>query len=1288
MSYGMTSGALSRGRSTRIRAIFALAVTATALLALTIIAGSASAAFVANGYSLGASSTQAGSHPAVTLSASNDATQANKNNDDLRTLEFELPAGMLLNPKAVPTPCPTTTFNSGTCSAQTKVGSLSVTYRVGISNYTVAGTVYSITPEAGSLMGFGLVVNASSKIQKFLIKGGKAVALSKVRPGLDKEYGTTITIPEIPYKVKSNIGLSTDITISNLAITLDARSGFTSYPVPSLVTAPTRCTAAVSEVRFLSYLDVTATRSSSYTPTGCNLVKSEPSFVIAATNTRAGQSTGMSATVYVPNADQDLPIQHSHISSIAVDLEDGTTVNSSTLNALSLCSEAQLSSDICPAASKIGTATLAVSLLAGPMTGDIYLTSRDTVKFGYVLRGSSGTKMILRGSLDVTADSYTGGGLRANLPGLPQAPWTSATLNFTSNLVKNPTKSCPDATAWAEINGYSGSTMLYGTYYSQTGCPPETTITSPMPAQTRQRQPSFTFTSTPSGGTFECQIDYAGFAPCTSGFKPTAPLADGSHVLSVRAVYDGVSDPSPSQYGFTVDATPPTITISSPAQNAVLTDGTLTVDFTTEPGAVDYCWVDNGALTTCTSPTTFAGLADGAHELTVFSRDTLGNFASVVRDFTVTTPKLPVVKINSPVDRQTTLLNDVGLDFTVTSPSGAAITKTTCIVYSVYNDPDEYESRRGACTSGTKLGRFDTGDLYRLEVEATDADGQVGIDSVYFTAGQRAPQAPQVDDYIGQGRLTNRTPVFKLTYRDSALYPNATFDCSLELEGAPAVWSPCGSATDLPDYRVTTPLADGNYTFSTRATEGLRVSGASGMDFSVGPWSVAYTATTTTQAAGAHPDLDIDIDPDAAGQLKAVDITLPKGLIGSLNSFPKCDDIVKAICPENTKVGTVDVDYQIGGLSNLKRTPGDVYLTGPQDGQDAAGMVIRVYGPVKPFADVIIPLHIQLINNAQTMRVYSNTIPTVVGNIYDPLEFTQFWVNDFKMHVNGSQGSPYPLLTNPSSCAAGQFSAVFGDTEANKTPAATIPYSATGCSSLAFDPTLTQTFSNLVATSAGSVTGVTAAQTLPADNSTIRRITVKEPAVFGPNFSSFGSSADRCKSSAIVDTDPTAATNYVFTYSAALCPASARVGTLRIVSPLLTTPLNGEVYLVDAGSLPRFGVKIDQDGISIRLASINTVSSASCDETIFDLGCPDQVIVDFNNIPDLPLSSFELNLDETSRTSNDGASQLSSKLLNLQPSYDTYTCRPSVTAETTMTSWSGVTRALQQAVSISGCDTP
>ncbi|MDO9175550.1 MAG: hypothetical protein Q7V62_12155, partial [Actinomycetota bacterium] len=435
--------------------------------------------------------------------------------------------------------------------------------------------------------------------------------------------------------------------------------------------APTRCTPAISRVAFTSYLGATAAFSSSITPTGCDQIQFDPGFEIAATNPIAGQSTGVSATVYMPDADQQLAIQPSHVSDVAVMLDEGTTIDLDVLNAVGLCSEVQLASDTCPAASKIGTASVAVPFLPSSMTGEIYLTSRDGVKFGYILRGARGTIAILRGSAQPVPVG-DGWSVETTFQTLPQVPWSSATMNFTSAVVKNPANQCPNATAWAHITGYAGNEMIHGAFYSQTACPPETTLTTTVTGTTNRRTPKFEFNSSTAGATFECSVDSGDYAPCASPFN-TPSLADGDHTFGVRAVNAGTPDPSPATASFTVDATPPQITISSPAQDAVITSSTVTLNFTTESGATNYCWLDNGALNTCGSTKTYTNVADGLHRIMVFSRDAAGNMASLERSFSVAVPRAPVVTLTSPIAGESIPTDRVTPRFTAVSPSGAAI---------------------------------------------------------------------------------------------------------------------------------------------------------------------------------------------------------------------------------------------------------------------------------------------------------------------------------------------------------------------------------------------------------------------------------------------------------------------------------------------------------------------------------------------------------------------------------------------------------------------------------------
>ena len=99
------------------------------------------------------------------------------------------------------------------------------------------------------------------------------------------------------------------------------------------------------------------------------------------------------------------------------------------------------------------------------------------------------------------------------------------------------------------------------------GDPPQTTITSgptgvfqpglldlrnlPGPV-TNDSTPTFAFTSSAPGSTFECRVDAGSFGSCSSPFT-TPFLADGQHTFYVRATdMAGNTDPTPDSRTFTV----------------------------------------------------------------------------------------------------------------------------------------------------------------------------------------------------------------------------------------------------------------------------------------------------------------------------------------------------------------------------------------------------------------------------------------------------------------------------------------------------------------------------------------------------------------------------------------------------------------------------------------------------------------------------------------------------------------------------------------------------------------
>jgi hypothetical protein len=80
---------------------------------------------------------------------------------------------------------------------------------------------------------------------------------------------------------------------------------------------------------------------------------------------------------------------------------------------------------------------------------------------------------------------------------------------------------------------------------------PETTITAKPRARTRDRTPTLRFRSNVGGAGYQCKVDRGDFKSCRSPFT-TKKLTFGRHQVQVRAVANGVTDPTPARSSFKV----------------------------------------------------------------------------------------------------------------------------------------------------------------------------------------------------------------------------------------------------------------------------------------------------------------------------------------------------------------------------------------------------------------------------------------------------------------------------------------------------------------------------------------------------------------------------------------------------------------------------------------------------------------------------------------------------------------------------------------------------------------
>ena len=138
--------------------------------------------------------------------------------------------------------------------------------------------------------------------------------------------------------------------------------------------------------------------------------------------------------------------------------------------------------------------------------------------------------------------------------------------------------------------------------------------------------PTFEFSGTdnhsaPGALTFECDLDGAGFSPCTSPHA-LAGLTEGSHTFSVRATDEAGNTESTAIYTWFVDLTEPVssldVTPPDPDNNAAPTFEFSGTDNHSAPAALTFeCDLDGAGFSSCTSPHTLVAVPEGSHTFSV-----------------------------------------------------------------------------------------------------------------------------------------------------------------------------------------------------------------------------------------------------------------------------------------------------------------------------------------------------------------------------------------------------------------------------------------------------------------------------------------------------------------------------------------------------------------------------------------------------------------------------------------------------------------------------------------------
>jgi outer membrane protein assembly factor BamB len=372
----------------------------------------------------------------------------------------------------------------------------------------------------------------------------------------------------------------------------------------------------------------------------------------------------------------------------------------------------------------------------------------------------------------------------------------------------------------------SGDTAAASVQFTVDATPPVVAIATPAPGAVTGSAVSVAFSAGDGTGSgvvaTSCSLDGAAPASCTSG-QAYSGLVPGLHAVTVLAT-DAAGNVGSATAVFTY--VPPAVAISAPSAGQVLAAGTVAVTFATTNASSVSCQLDGNAAAPCSSPASFARLADGRHTVTVTVADAAADTATASVSFTVdTTP--PQVAIGSPAAGATTG-SAVSVTFSATDGGGSGIASTSCSLDGAAAAP---------CANGQSYSGLAPG-AHSITVSATDAAGNTGSASVSFTytPPSVAVSSPAVNGFAASSSVA---VVFATT--------NASIT-TCQLDGGTV--APCTSP------RTYAGVPDGPHTVTVTAADSVGDTATKQVSFTVDttppavsisqPASGAYTGTSVT----------------------------------------------------------------------------------------------------------------------------------------------------------------------------------------------------------------------------------------------------------------------------------------------------------------------------------------------------------------------------------------------------------------------------------------------------------
>jgi hypothetical protein len=468
---------------------------------------------------------QAGGHPHFGITDILFNTTADGTPDgNVEDLRVDPPAGLVSNPQALPQ-CTDTQRSTTGCPPETQLGTEELSAVVDGVFLRLKVPFYNMTFDDTQVSRFGFnpekagdalgplpteVVTAVGALDPVDIIGGvrwesdygvyftisDTAASPEVISSKLKFFGVPASTDHNAERGEACLGAQTNIAtvpVTLVPYTCDS-GGQTSSATPTpFLTNPTRCPEQklMTLLTAFSHADETV-QAQSFTstrddggegPGNCGPIPFAPTIDLVPDTTEPDSPVGPAVSLAVPTTGLLTPgqLSTSHVDDVRVTLPPGMTLNPSAANGLEACSDAGLAQGTrnpvnCPAASQIGSVSVATPLLPDPLEGLLYVGQPlpgDQYRV-FVVADAHGVSLRLKGS--ARPDPGTGQ-LTLVFENNPQQAFEEITVDARDGArapLATP-QDCGDKTTTSTISAYSGApnaTPSSTFALAGSGCPP------------------------------------------------------------------------------------------------------------------------------------------------------------------------------------------------------------------------------------------------------------------------------------------------------------------------------------------------------------------------------------------------------------------------------------------------------------------------------------------------------------------------------------------------------------------------------------------------------------------------------------------------------------------------------------------------------------------------------------------------------------------------------------------------------------------------------------------------